>query len=88
MKAIIATGYKGYVAQEFIGKGAGKLLLTEIIRLAKKQGYHIMIGAIDADNKDSIGFHKKFGFHEIGTCRQVGFKFDKWLDLLLMELHL
>lgn len=77
-----------YVAQEFIGKGAGKLLLTELIRLAKKDGYHTMIGAIDADNKDSIAFHKRFGFHEIGICREVGFKFDKWLDLSLMQLIL
>lgn len=77
-----------YVSEEFIGKGAGKLLLSHLIRLAKEQGYHTMIGAIDAENQDSIEFHKKFGFEEIGRCKEVGFKFEKWLDLSLMQLML
>lgn len=77
-----------YVAQEFIGKGVGKLLLAELIHLAKNQGYHTMIGAIDADNSGSITFHEKFGFKSIGTIREVGYKFDKWLDLVFMQLIL
>ena len=77
-----------YVAEEFIGKGVGKLLLTELIQQAKDQGYHTMIGAVDAENLDSIAFHKKFGFHEVGKCLEVGYKFDKWLDLSLMQLLL
>ena len=77
-----------YVAQEFIGKGVGKLLLAELIRLAKEQGYHLMIGAIDADNSGSIAFHEKFGFKVVGTIREVGYKFDRWLDLVLMQLIL
>src|SRR3970040_554954 len=68
-----------YVAEEFIGNGVGKLLLAELIRLAKEQGYHNMIGAIDAKNKGSIAFHKKFGFEVAGTIREVGYKFDHWL---------
>ena len=77
-----------YVAQEFIGKGIGKLLLAELIGLAKDQGYHVMIGAIDADNSGSITFHEKFGFKVTGTIREVGYKFDHWLDLVLMQLIL
>ena len=77
-----------YVAQEFIGKGVGKLLLGELIKLAKEQGYHVMIGAIDADNSGSIGFHQKFGFKVVGTIREVGYKFDRWLDLVFMQLIL
>jgi len=50
-----------YVAPEYIGKGIGTLLLNELIELAKSEGYHVMIGGIDAANKDSIAFHKKFG---------------------------
>ncbi len=77
-----------YVAEEFLGKGIGKLLLAELIQLAKNQGYHTMIGAIDADNSGSITFHEKFGFKSVGTIRQVGYKFDKWLDLVFMQLIL
>lgn len=75
-----------YVAEKYIGYGIGKLLLTELIVLAKKQGVHVMIGAIDAENIGSIIFHKKFGFKENGIIKEVGFKFDKWLDLMFMQL--
>ena len=71
-----------------IGKGIGSKLLTELIRLAKEQGYHVMIGAIDADNAGSIAFHEKFGFVVTGTIREVGYKFDHWLDLVFMQLIL
>jgi phosphinothricin acetyltransferase len=77
-----------YVEDEFTGKGIGKLLLSELIQLAKQQGFHVMIGAIDADNKGSIAFHKKFGFVENGIIKEIGFKFGKWLDLLFMQLIL
>ncbi|MFB9109916.1 GNAT family N-acetyltransferase [Flavobacterium gyeonganense] len=77
-----------YVIDNVIGKGVGSKLLTELIRLAKAQGYHVMIGAIDADNTGSIAFHEKFGFVSIGTIREVGYKFDHWLDLVFMQLIL
>ncbi len=77
-----------YVAPEFIGKGIGKMLLAELIELAKQQGIHTMIGGIDASNADSIAFHKKFGFSECGIIREAGFKFGRWLDLQFMQLIL
>lgn len=77
-----------YVNDHFIGKGIGKLLLTELIRLAKAQGIRTMVGGIDADNADSIAFHKKFGFTECGIIKDAAFKFDRWLDLLFMQLIL
>ena len=77
-----------YVVDHVIGKGVGSKLLTELIRLAKEQGYHVMIGAIDADNAGSIAFHEKFGFVTTGTIREVGYKFDHWLDLVFMQLIL
>lgn len=77
-----------YIADEFTGKGVGKLLLAELIQLAKKQGYHVMIGAIDADNPGSIAFHRKFGFKAAGTIHEAGYKFDRWLDLVFMQLTL
>ncbi|HMI08096.1 MAG TPA: GNAT family N-acetyltransferase, partial [Flavobacterium sp.] len=77
-----------YVNHSHIGKGIGKLLLAELIRLARAQGIRTMIGGIDADNADSIAFHKKFGFTECGTIKDAAFKFDRWLDLLFMQLVL
>ena len=75
-----------YVDEKHTGKGIGKLLLQELIQLAKNEGYHTMIGAIDATNFDSIAFHKKFGFTECGIIKEAAFKFNKWLDLLFMQL--
>ena len=77
-----------YVEDAFTGKGIGKLLLTQLIQLAKDEGYHVMVGGIDADNAGSIAFHKQFGFTEAGILKQTGFKFGKWLDLLFMQLIL
>lgn len=77
-----------YVAPELTGHGIGSKLLNELIALAKSQNYHVMVGGIDADNKDSIAFHKRFGFVENGVLKEVGFKFGKWLDLQFMQLIL
>ncbi len=77
-----------YVSDEFTGKGIGKILMTELIWLAKQHGLHSMIGCIDAENQNSIDFHKKFGFKEAGTLKEVGFKFNRWLDVTFMELIL
>ena len=77
-----------YVTENHYGKGVGKLLLSELIRIAQMQNLHVMIGAIDASNAESIAFHRKFGFKECGVIHQAGFKFGKWLDLLFMQLIL
>ena len=77
-----------YVTEKAIGKGIGKLILQKLIDLAKEQNYHSMIGVIDASNSGSIEFHKKFGFVEAGILKQAGYKFDKWLDVSLMQLLL
>lgn len=77
-----------YVSDKATGKGIGKLILQKLIDLAKEQNYHSMIGVIDASNSGSIEFHKKFGFVEAGVLKQAGYKFDKWLDVSLMQLIL
>ncbi|HMB99863.1 MAG TPA: GNAT family N-acetyltransferase [Flavobacteriaceae bacterium] len=77
-----------YVDKDCRSQGIGKLLMTELINLAKKEGYHTMIAGVDASNKESVEFHKKFGFKEIGIFKEVGYKFDRWLDLIFMQLFL
>ena len=64
------------------------MLLLELINQAKSQNMRTMIAAIDASNEASIAFHRKFEFRKIGVCHEAGYKFNQWLDLLLMELML
>lgn len=77
-----------YIADGFRGKGRGGELLQKLIALAKGQGFHTLIAGIDADNEGSCRFHSKFGFVKVGRFREVGYKFDRWLDLVFMQLLL
>jgi L-amino acid N-acyltransferase YncA len=75
-----------YVSEDFHGKGIGKQLLQELINLARKQKLHTMIGVIDSENQSSVVFHEKFGFKTVGIIKESGYKFDRWLDSVLMQL--
>ena len=74
-----------YVAHNQKGNGAGKMLLQALIEIAKNQNIHTLIGGIDANNQGSIDFHSKFGFETVGRMNQVGYKFNRWLDLVWMQ---
>jgi phosphinothricin acetyltransferase len=74
-----------YAHKDQIGKGIGKLLLTELIARAAQQKLHTLIGVIDAENTNSIDFHKKFGFDEVGFIKESGFKFNRWLHSVIMQ---
>jgi phosphinothricin acetyltransferase len=77
-----------YINHKYQGLGIGKLLIKELIRLAKQQGLHTMIGVIDAENQNSINFHHQFGFKTVGIIKESGFKFNRWLDSVLVQLIL
>ncbi len=77
-----------YVSNKYNGKGIGKLLLAELIQIAKKQNLHTMIAVIDAENQSSVDFHEKFGFKTVGIIKESGYKFDRWLDSVFMQLIL
>ncbi|MFM9824607.1 GNAT family N-acetyltransferase [Flavobacterium sp.] len=77
-----------YLDEKFQGKGIGKLLLARLIELAKKQKLHTMIGVIDSENQDSIEFHEKFGFKTVGIIKESGYKFDRWLNSVFVQLIL
>jgi L-amino acid N-acyltransferase YncA len=77
-----------YVNKDFHGKGIGKLLLQELITLARKQKLHTMIAVIDSENKSSVEFHEKFGFKTVGIIKESGYKFERWLDSVFMQLIL
>lgn len=77
-----------YVASEGRGRGIGKRLLAPLIEAARQRGLHTLIAGIDASNEASLRLHRHFGFEEVAHLRQVGWKFDRWLDLKLMQLIL
>jgi len=77
-----------YVRADERGHGLGRALLERLIRRAREQQYHVLVGAIDADNQASIALHQALGFVHSGTLRQVGFKFGRWLDLAFYQLLL
>ncbi|PWJ58715.1 phosphinothricin acetyltransferase [Dyadobacter jejuensis] len=77
-----------YLKESSRGMGVGGRLLESLIQRAKEQGIHTMIGCIDASNRGSISFHEKYGFVEKGYIKEVGYKFDQWLDLVYMQLIL
>ena len=83
-----AVEHSVFVHPDHFKKGIGSILLNDIIERAKKMQKHVIIGGIDFENKASIKLHKKHGFIIAGTIKQVGFKFDRWLDLCFMQLIL
>lgn len=77
-----------YVHRDYQGKGVGKALLAELVRLATAHGFHAMFARVVGGHDASIGLHKALGFETVGTEREVGRKFGQWLDVVVMELLL
>lgn len=75
-----------HVAAHARGKGVAKLLMPPLIDAARELKLHAIVAGIDADNEASIALHRKFGFEEVAHFRQVGYKFNRWLDLKFLEL--
>lgn len=75
-----------YVAHGKQRQGIGRMLLSELISRCEALGYRQMIAAIgDSGNQGSIGLHFEMGFEFAGIYRAVGFKFGRWLDVILMQ---
>jgi phosphinothricin acetyltransferase len=69
-------------------QGIGLRLLVELVERARRAGKHAVIAAIDAENHASLRMHEQLGFREVGRLPEVARKFERWLDLVLMELQL
>ena len=74
-----------HVAEAAQGHGAGRALVLALIDRARADGLHAMIGAIDGENPDSVAFHEQLGFVEVGRLPEIGTKFGRWLDLVLVQ---
>ncbi len=74
-----------YVAPQYRGQGIGKELLAELLQAAAALQLHAIVAGIDADNIVSLKLHEQFGFQEVAHFPEVGYKFDRWLDLKFMQ---
>jgi L-amino acid N-acyltransferase len=74
-----------HVVETHWGRGVGRALVTALIGRAREAGKTEIVAGIDGDNTASIRFHEKLGFREVGRMPSIGFKFDRWLDLVLLQ---
>jgi L-amino acid N-acyltransferase YncA len=77
-----------HVQEDHCGSGIGRELMHALIDEAQESGKHTMVAGIDSSNEASIRFHQRFGFVEVALMPEVGTKFGRWLDLVLLELRL
>jgi L-amino acid N-acyltransferase YncA len=75
-----------YLSPEAAGKGIGRMLLAELLAQAQRAGVRKLIAVIgDSANASSIAVHKSAGFKPVGVLKSCGWKFDKWLDVVMMD---
>jgi phosphinothricin acetyltransferase len=74
-----------HVRESHHGRGIGRLLMNALFRRAESAGVHAMVAAVDAENEASIAFHEAVGFEVVGRLPEIGWKFGRWLDLVLMH---
>jgi phosphinothricin acetyltransferase len=77
-----------YVAEGVRRRGIASSLLASLEERARELGKHVMVAGIASDNQASIRLHERFAFVETGRMPEVGFKFGRWLDLVLMQKRL
>lgn len=75
-----------YMAPNAAGKGLGKQLLTELLAQLERRGIRKVMAVIgDSGNAGSIGVHRALGFTQVGVVSSCGWKFGRWLDIVMME---
>jgi L-amino acid N-acyltransferase YncA len=77
-----------YVARDRNGQGIGRLLMDHIVEVARTSGFHAVMARIEASGTASRALHAACGFELVGIERQVGRKFNRWLDVAVMQLIL
>ncbi len=74
-----------YVKEQWQGKGIGKALIEAVLKKGKSAGLHAVIARITEGNEKSIHIHESMGFEHVGILKEVGFKFNKRLDVYILE---
>ncbi|KAJ3341469.1 hypothetical protein HDU93_004870 [Gonapodya sp. JEL0774] len=77
-----------YVHRDHQRKGLGSLLLQRLIPTCGKLGYRQMVAVIGTADSGSKELHAKNGFQQVGHLKRIGFKFGKWIDIVLMQIEL
>ena len=78
-----------YLLPDVVGRGFGRLLLTELMARCEAAGARQVLAVIgDSANAGSIGAHRALGFEHVGTLRSVGWKFGAWRDVVMMQKSL
>jgi len=77
-----------YIDKAFQGKGIGRALMNKLINELREKTFHAVIACITTPNPSSIKLHEELGFRQVSEFREVGFKFEKWLDVGDWELLL
>ncbi|MBK9179639.1 MAG: N-acetyltransferase [Acidimicrobiales bacterium] len=74
-----------YVRRDQQGRGVGRAILSELVRLAGAHGFHTVVARIVGGHEASIALHRSLGFEIVGVEREVGRKRNRWLDVVLMQ---
>ena len=74
-----------HVRADARGRGLGTQMLQALVQRARALGKHVMVAGVDAGNAASIRLHQRCGFAQAGRLREVGYKFDRWLDLVFLQ---
>lgn len=77
-----------YLSRDVIGQGIGARLLERLLEESRAAGFKQMIAVITAERANSVRLHEKAGFRHVGRYDAVGYKFDRWLDIVHMQLAL
>lgn len=77
-----------YLSPAHAGQGLGTALYQALLARLRKGGYHSAIGGIAQPNAASVALHEKLGFEKVAHFSEVGFKFDRWIDVGYWELRL
>lgn len=74
-----------YLAEDARGKGVGRRLMTALESEARARDIHVLVAGVGSENAAGIAFHTRLGFVEVGRMPQIGRKFDRWMDLVLLQ---
>lgn len=77
-----------YVHPDHLGRGIGRRLLHQVIDDARRAGFHVIVAGACAEQTASVRLHESAGYQRVGQFREVGRKFDRWLDVIYLQMHL
>jgi L-amino acid N-acyltransferase YncA len=77
-----------YVHHQHQRRGIGGAILADLVARARAIGHRTIVAGIDASQDGSVALHARHGFIKAGELKEVGYKFDRWLDVIYMQLRL